>query len=179
MSISPRTHRRNRDAWLAAAVLLMSASGGSGSTQAAELHCSLTAPASVVTGQPVPLRFTLANRGAVAVQVLEWGTPFEGWFGAYVEVSRDGVAIPYRGPMVKRGDPAADEYARIAAHRARRAEVDLAQPFDLSVPGVYRVRPRITLFDVVPVGTPAPRPRDRHTAQTLNCPEFEVRVEAR
>ena len=177
MSTSPRTHRRNRDAWLAAAVLVMSAS--SASAQAAELQCSLSAPASVVTGQPVPLRFTLANRGAVAVQVLEWGTPFEGWFAAYVEVSRDGVAVPYRGPMVKRGDPAANEYARIAAHRARRAEVDLAQPFDLSVPGVYRVRPRITLFDVVPARTPAPRPRDRHTAQTLSCPEFEVRVEAR
>ena len=177
MSISPRTHRRNRDAWLVAAVLLMSASGGS--AQAADLHCSLMAPASVVSGQPVPLRFTLANRGAVAVQVLEWGTPLEGWFAAYVEVSRDGVAVPYRGPMVKRGDPAADEYVRIAAHRTRRAEVDLAQPFDLSAPGVYRVRPRITLFDVATAGTPAPRPRDRHAGQALSCPEFEVRVEAR
>ena len=152
---------------------------GGGATQAAELHCSLTAPASVAAGQPVPLRFMLENRGAVALQVLEWGTPLEGWFAPYVEVSRDGVAVPYRGPMVKRGDPAADEYVRIAAHRTRRAEVDLAQPFDLSVPGVYRVRPRITLFDVAKAGAPAPRPRDRHAAQALSCPEFEVRVEAR
>ena len=154
-------------------------SAASGRAQAADLHCSLTAPASVVIGQPVPLQFTLANRGAVAVQVLEWGTPFEGWFAAYVEVSRDGVAVPYRGPMVKRGDPVLGEYVRIAAHRARRAEVDLAQPFDLSAPGVYRVRPRIALFDVVPSGTPTPRPRDRHAAQTLNCAEFEVRIGAR
>jgi len=177
MSTSPKTHRRNRDAWLAAALLLMSAGGVA--APAADLHCTLTAPASVVAGQPVPLRFTLANRGAVAVQVLEWGTPLEGWFAAYVEVSRDGVAIPYRGPMVKRGDPAADEYVQIAAHRTRRAEVDLAQPFDLSVPGVYRIRPRVTLFDVTKAGAPAPRPRDRHAAQTLSCPAFEVRIEAR
>ena len=177
MSTSPRTPRRNRDAWLAAALLLMSVGGAA--APAAELHCTLTAPASVAAGQPVPLRFTLANRGAVAVQVLEWGTPLEGWFAAYVEVSRDGVAVPYRGPMVKRGDPAAAEYVRIAAHRARRAEVDLAQPFDLSVPGVYRVRPRITLFDVIGVGTPAPRPRNRHVSQTLSCPELELRVAAR
>jgi hypothetical protein len=163
--------------WFAAALLLMGLGGEA--TQAAELHCSLTAPASVVAGQPVPLRFMLANRGAVAVQVLEWGTPLEGWFGAYVEVSRDGAAVPYRGPMVKRGDPGADEYVRIAAHRARRAGVDLAQPFDLSVPGVYRVRPRITLFDVAMAATPVPRPRDRHAAQALSCPEFEVRIEAR
>jgi hypothetical protein len=177
MSTSPRTRRRNRDAWLAAALLLMGASGAA--AQAGDLHCSLTAPASVVSGQPVPLRFTLANRGAVAVQVLEWGTPLEGWFAAYVEVSRDGIAVPYRGPMVKRGDPAANEYIRIAAHGKRRAEVDLAQPFDLSAPGVYRVRPRITLFDVATAGVPTPRPRGRHVAQTLSCPELEVRVDAR
>ena len=177
MSISPRTRRRNRDAWLAAALLLMSAVGAA--APATDLHCTLTAPARVVAGQPVPLRFTLANRGAAAVQVLEWGTPLEGWFAAYVEVSRDGVAIPYRGPMVKRGDPAADEYVRIAAHRSRRAGVDLAQPFDLSVAGVYRVQPRITLFDVAASGAPLPRPRDRHVSLRLGCPAFEVRVEAR
>jgi hypothetical protein len=178
MNTSPRTRRRNRDAWPVVALLLMMSDSG-GATQAVDLQCSLTAPASVVSGQPVPLRFTLANRGAVAVRVLEWGTPLEGWFAAYVEVSHDGVAVPYRGPMVKRGDPAADEYVRIAAHGQRRAEVDLAQPFDLSAPGVYRVRPRITLFDVATAGAPTPRPRDRQVAQTLSCPDFEVRVEAR
>ena len=178
MSISPRTRRRSRDAWLAAAVLL-TMGAGSAAARTFDLQCSLTAPARVVAGQPVPLRFTLANRGPVGVQVLEWGTPFEGWFGAYVEVSRDGIAVPYRGPMVKRGDPAANEYVRIAAHRVRRAQVDLAQPFDLSVPGVYRIRPRITLFDVATAGLPAPRPRERHALQTLSCPELEVRIEAR
>ena len=177
MSTSPRTRRRSRDAWLAAALLLIGA--GSAAAKAMDLRCSLTAPASVATGESVPLRFSLANRGSVAVQVLEWGTPFEGWFAAYVEVLRDGVAVPYRGPMVKRGEPAADEYVRIAARRARHAEVDLAQPFDLSGPGVYRVRPRITLFDVMGADAPAPRPRARHVALALSCPEFEVRVEAR
>jgi hypothetical protein len=177
MNTSPRTRRPNRDAWLAAALLLMSGSGAAARID--RLQCSLAAPASVIAGQPVPLRFVLANRGAAAAQVLGWGTPFEGWFAAYVEVSRDGAAVVYRGPMIKRGDPAADEYVRIAAHRSRRAEVDLAQPFDLSVPGVYRVRPRITLFDVAAAGEPIPRPRDRHVAQALDCAEFEVRVDAR
>jgi len=178
MNTSPRTRRRNHDAWLAAAALLLM-SGVAAAAPAADLHCTLTAPASVVVGQPVPLRFTLANRSAAAVRVLEWATPLEGWFAAYVEVSRDGIALLYRGPMVKRGDPTADEYVRIAAHGSRRAEVDLAQPFDLSVPGVYRVRPRITLFDVMKATVTAPRPRDRHASQTLSCPELEVRVEAR
>lgn len=154
-------------------------SAGSAAVPAADLQCSLTAPASVAAGQPVPLRFTLANRGVAAVQVLEWGTPLEGWFAAYVEVSRDGVAVAYRGPLLKRGDPAADEYIRIAAHRSRRAEVDLAQPFDLSVPGVYRVQPRIMLFDVAAAGARVPRPRDRHVSLAPGCPVFEVRVEAR
>lgn len=177
MSTSPRTRRRNRDAWLAATLLSMSV--GSAAGPAAELQCSLTAPARVAAGQPVPLRFALANRGTAVVQVLNWGTPLEGWFAAYVEVSRDGVAVAYRGPLLKRGDPTADEYVRIAAQRSRRAEVDLAQPFDLSVPGVYRVQPRITLFDVAAAGGGVPRPRDRHVPLALGCPAFEVRVEAR
>jgi len=178
MNTLPRTRLRNRDAWFAVAVVLIGAVGG-GAAHAAELRCSLTAPASVAARQPVPLRFTLMNRGAAAVQVLEWGTPLEGWFAAYVDVSRDGATVPYRGPMVKRGDPAADEYLRIPAGGKRRAEVDLAQPFDLTVPGVYRVRPRITLFDVVAAGTPVPRPRDQLVSQTLNCPELQIEVKAR
>ncbi|HEY9238472.1 MAG TPA: hypothetical protein VIP10_06525, partial [Burkholderiaceae bacterium] len=123
----------------------------------------------------VPLRITLTNRRPAAVQVLNWATPFEGWFGPYVHVMRDGVPQRYTGPMVKRGDPTADEYLAIAAGRSRRASVDLAQPFDLSQPGRYRVTPRITLFDVA---STAPRPRDAHVPLPLDCPALEIEVVA-
>ena len=148
-----------------------------GAAPAAEgLHCVLRAPVRVAVGAPVPLRFGVTNRGRLAVSVLEWNTPFEGWFGAYVEVTRDGVALPYRGPMLKRGDPSAGDYLRIGAGQTRRATVDLSLPFDLSLPGLYRVQPRITLHDVAGAAVKA-RSRAEHRAQPLPCNAVQVRVD--
>ncbi|MDP3821447.1 MAG: hypothetical protein Q8R33_08220 [Burkholderiales bacterium] len=147
-----------------------------GAAPAAEgLHCVLRAPARVAVGEPVPLRFGVTNRGRLAVSLLEWNTPFEGWFGTYVEVTRDGVALPYRGPMRKRGDPSAGDYVRIGAGQTHRATVDLSLPFDLSLPGLYRVQPRITLHDVAGAAVKA-RSRAEHRAQPLPCNAVEVRV---
>jgi uncharacterized protein (DUF58 family) len=142
---------------------------------APDLACKLSAPARVEAGQPVPLRLALTNRGHAPLRVLNWATPFEGWFGPYVQVMRDGALLRYAGPMVKRGDPGADEYVAIGAGRSRRAEVDLAQPFDFTQPGHYRVTPRITLFDVT---TGAARPRAAHAPMPLNCPPLEIEVVA-
>ncbi|HKX42537.1 MAG TPA: hypothetical protein VJO99_15370 [Burkholderiaceae bacterium] len=165
---------------LTLALLMAIGAAASGNASAAsDLACTLRAPPRVAAGAPVPLRFTFSNRSAHALRLLEWGTPLEGWFAAYVEVTRDGVALPYRGPMIKRGDPGRDEYQRIAAHRTRSATVNLAQPFDLSQPGVYRVTPRITLFDVVVDGATAlPRSREQQTPQALACNAVEIRVDA-
>ena len=140
---------------------------------APDLVCKLSAPGRVEAGQPVPMRFTLTNRGHAAVRVLNWATPFEGWFGPYVQVLHNGNLLRYAGPMVKRGDPGADEYVTIAAGRSRHATVDLAQPFDFTAPGHYRVTPRITLFDV---STDAPHPRDAMVPMKLDCPALEVEV---
>jgi hypothetical protein len=140
---------------------------------AAELVCKLSAPARVEAGQPVPMRFTLTNRGQGAVRVLNWATPFEGWFGPYVQVMRNGSLLRYTGPMVKRGDPGPDDHVAIAAGRSRHATVDLAQPFDFTAPGRYRVTPRMTLFDV---STGPPRQRDAMVPAKLDCPALEVQV---
>ncbi len=139
------------------------------------LRCVLQAPARVLVGAPVPLRFVVTNQGRQALSLLEWNTPFEGWFGAYVEVTRDGLALPYRGPMLKRGEPSADEYLRFSAGQTRRASVDLSLPFDLSQAGLYRVQPRITLHDVASVQAP-PRTRAQHAARALVCNAVELRV---
>jgi hypothetical protein len=141
------------------------------------LRCALKAPAKAAVGKPVVLRFSVTNDSAAPVLLLEWNTPFEGWFGPFVEVTRDGVALPYRGPMAKRGDPSADEYVRLLPRRSRSASVDLAQPFDLSAPGRYRVVPRLQIFDVARAGeSPPPRPRDKHAPVTLACDAVEIEI---
>lgn len=165
---------RRAPAWLGAIAVLSLAIGPAAGDEAAPLDCVLSVSARAAAGRPVPLHFSLRNRSGHALRVLEWNTPFEGWFGAYLEVTRDGVALPYQGPMLKRGDPSADEYLGVRAGQRRRASVDLAQVFDLSIPGHYRVEPRITLFDVVAgAATGATRPRDAQRPMPLRCNAVE------
>ena len=52
---------------------------------AADLNCRFQAQ--TTTGGGVQLTFTLENRGLHDLQLLRWGSPFEGgWFGPFVRV---------------------------------------------------------------------------------------------
>jgi peptidyl-Lys metalloendopeptidase len=142
------------------------------------LRCTLQAPAQVVAGQPVVLRFTLTNPGPVALQMLRWNTPFEGaWLAPFVTVERAGRPLAYQGPMVKRAEPKADQYLRIEPGASVSAEVDLAQPFDLSALGLYHVRPRLALVDLFDArkGEP-PRLRQAHVGAAQACNAVDVRI---
>lgn len=114
-----------------------------------DLRCQLATAVVVTGGQPVLLRFTLHNAGAMPVQWLTWGTPVDGWFAPFVQLQRDGVALVYQGAMVKRGEPALDDYQRLTAGQSSQAEIDLAEAFDLRTPGRYQLTPQIVLHDVV------------------------------
>ncbi len=142
------------------------------------LRCALAAPTQVDAGRPVRLRFTVTNAGTAAVQLLRWNTPFEsGWFAPFVDVSRDGQPVPYQGPQFKRGDPQAASYFRLAPGATQTAELDLAQPFDLSQPGRYRVAPRIHVVDAFDArDARAPRPRAQHSGLDLDCPAVVVTI---
>ena len=112
-------------------------------------ECKLRVAEKVTTGRPVRLTFELVNRGSAPVRVLKWNTPLEGWFGSFLEVRRDGVEIPYEGPMVKRGAPAEDDYVRIAPGAKVAATVDLAQVYPAVAPGIYTIAFTGSLHDVV------------------------------
>jgi hypothetical protein len=157
---------------LKASLVVLAAAAASSAALPAPLplECALSVPASVAAGQAVPLRLRLRNAGPVPVQVLTWGTPFEGWFAPYVRVWRNDTELRYQGPSLKRGDPEREDYLRLAAGRARIAVVDLSQAFDLGRSGRYRVVPQLTVHDVfVATAATPPRPRDRHAGQTLAC----------
>lgn len=135
------------------------------------------APAQVPAGQAVLLQFTLANQGDAALDVLQWNTPFEGWFGSYVRVLHGGTEVPYRGPRFKRGDPPRSAYFHLGPGQSRSAQVDLALPFDLGQPGRYRVEPQLVLFDVVAAGQGmVPRPRGQHAPRELACNAVEIEI---
>ncbi len=142
------------------------------------LRCTLVAPAQVLVGEPVRLQFKLSNPGPAPLLVLRWNTPFEGaWLAPFVELTRDGRPVPYQGPMVKRAEPGPDSYLRIEARSVASAEIELAPAFDVSLPGRYRVQPRLHLADVrVAHAGPVERPRAEHVGSDLACPAVSFSV---
>lgn len=126
---------------------------------------------------PTSLRFELANGSDSALRVLTWNTPLEGWKGTVLRVTRDGEEVPYQGPMLKRGDPQADAYREIPAGGKVDAVVDLAEVYDVSRPGTYKVEADGDLIDVTAEPTEAvPRPRDRHQPVPLDCGAITFQV---
>jgi peptidyl-Lys metalloendopeptidase len=145
--------------------------GSAPATAKAPLVCTLQLPDKPRPGQPLLLKFSLRNDGPHALSVLVWATPLEprAWMGAYVSVTRNGVPLTYGGASVKRGDPDAGAYLRLAPGETRQGEVDMALAFDLSQPGRYDVAPHIVLHDVVNDGEQVPRSRAQHIRMPLRC----------
>jgi hypothetical protein len=166
-----KTPRRKTDPRRCFVVGLALMAGGVSGSSAAALQCTLE----MASLAPPALRLVLNNRSASTLAVLNWGTPFEGWMQPFVRVTRDGVALDYQGPTVKRGDPERGEYLSVAAGRSRSVTLALAPAFNVSAPGRYRIEPQIVLHDVTTKAVP--RPRSAHHAQALACAavEFEVR----
>jgi hypothetical protein len=161
-------------ALLASLTALVALAGGG--KPGTPLACRLSAAGAHPAAGPVTVRFVLKNTGSREVAVLTWQTPLEGLLGDVFRITTaDGKEIPYRGPMVKRGDPDADEYVRIPPHGEASGEVDAAAAYDLSRPGRYTVSFRGSIHDVSEPKS-APRPRSAHEPAALECPAVEIEV---
>ena len=144
------------------------------------LECRLRMEEPLRAGGPVILRFTLSRAsgsGEKPVYALRWYTPLEGIRGSFLNVQRDGVAIPYQGPMVKRGDPSLEDYVEVSPDKPVEGMVDLGPAYDFSRPGRYSIEFKTGLGDLVDEPTLLPRPRDAHRPVPLACDplSFELR----
>lgn len=127
-------------------------------------------------GGPTGVRFQVINRLDKPISVLRWNTPFEGWRGTLFSVSLQGQEIPYRGPMVKRGDPDLGDYMTLRPGESQIIGSDLSQAYDMSKPGLYTVKVTGGFQDVIEDGTQPPRPRDRFKPVGLVCNELTLDV---
>jgi peptidyl-Lys metalloendopeptidase len=145
------------------------------------LECRLEAVHPLVAGGPVALRFRLINRTDAPLWVLRWNTPIEGWRGTIFTVTFQGADLPYRGPMLKRGDPGREEYVEIPPGESVNVSVDLAEVYDVKQPGEYQVKVTGDLLDVTKDAAAVPRPRDRQQRMALKCEPIvlDVRLDAR
>lgn len=144
------------------------------------LECRIEPRAPLKAGGPAEIRFVLTNPSREPAWFLRWNTPFEGWRGSIFTVTDpNGTEVPYAGPMVKRGDPSREEYVEVPAGGSVDATVDLANVYELSEPGRYRLRVTGGLVDLTAGGAGVPRSREEHQGVELRCGEVTLEVGAK
>ena len=108
--------------------------------EASALIATIEAQDSLPTGEAVNVTYTLTNVSSEGLYVLKWFTPLEGLAGDLFWVRRDGVGMEYRGKLVKRGPPTAEDYVWIDAGGSISAEVDLVEGYDFARAGEYTLQ---------------------------------------
>ncbi len=143
------------------------------------LFCLLGPPRKATLGGPIEVSFVLRNTGPAPVWVLRWGTPLEDFRGDALRiVDPNGQPLEYQGPMVKRGDPAAQDYVRLEAGASTERVVDVAAAYEFTTPGQYSLSFESGLFDTAMQEGDVPRRRDQLQQQPLSCGPFEFVVDA-
>ena len=96
--------------------------------------------------------------------------------GDIFRVTRGRRKLAYEGPLMKRGDPGADDYVEVPAGKSVTGTADLAAAYGIEEPGTYRVVFTRGLADVVGAGEPFPRIRGAHRPRKLSCGPIAIEV---
>lgn len=97
---------------------------------------------------PFQVVFELSNTCDQDVHILKRCTPLEGLISDCFDVTRDGIPVPYDGPVLKRTPASKKEYVLLKAGETIEHSVDLSTCYQVSTPGKYEVRFRGTIHDV-------------------------------
>jgi hypothetical protein len=121
------------------ATMLFNAPATAGSADPLDtLRCTLAVETAVAGGPQ--LKASLHNAGTHTLRLLRWGTPFEGaWLAPIVQVTRDGQALDYQGPMVKRRAPQARDHLTLKPGQSLQASLSLSPAWAVDLPGHYRL----------------------------------------
>ena len=86
------------------------------------------------------LRLSLTNTTDIGLLFLVYQTPLAGFENDLFVVDRDGEPIDYIGRMVLRAPPTKADWIRLEPGETLSMVFDLATAYDITQPGVYRVR---------------------------------------
>jgi len=100
----------------------------------------MSVPATVKTGYPVMLKFTVYNKSGKELQFCKWHTPFEGFISSFLDIqSSNNTEVLYRGAMAKRiMPPPAEAYIKVPAGKSVSVDIDLLKGYNLSAPATYK-----------------------------------------
>ena len=103
------------------------------------LRISLIAAPGSVSDFLGAVEVTVTNTSNKTVRLPRWQLPSDFIEAKVFNVTRDGQAVDYEGPMIKRGLPQAADFAILRAGESLRTTIDLSAAYDLSRTGHYVV----------------------------------------
>jgi hypothetical protein len=128
-----------------------------------EVELSVKMQPTYQTNKPAVVEYIFTNNTKKTLYVLDWNSPLEGFKNKIFQAYRDGKALEYNGPMVKRGNPAKDNYKEIKPGNSISAKLDLAKAYDLTQAGKYRFEYPGKLMDYSYDGAAIPKTLDNLT----------------
>ncbi len=95
---------------------------------------------STVSTQDVMVDVVFTNTGSTPISMVRWFVPDGELDGELFLLSRDGQAVPYVGPVIKRAQPAAQDMITLAPGESISGSAEISGLYDLSSSGVYSIR---------------------------------------
>ena len=93
--------------------------------------------AEYASGGTIGITFQLTNSSAEPMYVLTWFTPLEGIWSDCLRVLRNGIPVPYDGPLVKRGIPTENDVLTMEPGQTISKDLKLDEAYEVSIPGAY------------------------------------------
>ena len=121
------------------AALLAVASLSASARQSVTVNVSLPDNDTVSTRQ-VMVNMSFTNTGTTPVRMVNWFLPDGDLDGDMFYLSRDGAAVSYLGPLVKRAAPTAHDMITLEPGESVTRAVDLASAYDMSRSGTYSIQ---------------------------------------
>lgn len=126
---------------LIAIVMMMFAAFGLAAAEPRDgIEVRLSVPNPVLHGDvDVTVAVTVTNTTRHPVHLLRWQLPSEELEGALFRIERDGEAVPYTGPLIKRPAPGPDDRVKLDPGESLSYQVELTSAYDLSRNGRYTI----------------------------------------
>ena len=106
-----------------------------------------------VSDQDVMVNVTFTNVGQTPLQLVRWYMPDGDLDGDLFILSRDGQAVSYVGPLVKRDALTNQDLMTLAPGESVQRAVELASVYDMSTSGVYSIRYGVAATQVFAPGS--------------------------
>jgi len=115
------------------------------------LHCIYASPTVHIESAGSFITFSVSNIDEEYLNILTWGTPFEGIKSNLFEVNQvnQKEKRPYIGMLLRRGLPLPKDYVKVFRHTSLSVTFDISESYFIDKVGTYEVRLNLPTYSGV------------------------------